>query len=135
MRKEIYITEIDKERLSKIIDTEIKIGNILDKTNKKLSDEINNSIVVSSRQVPQDIITMNTRALLYLDNEDLELTLVYPEEADFANNKMSVLSPIGTAILGYKVGDTVEWEVPSGITQIHIKGVLYQPEASGDYHL
>ena len=135
MRKEIYITEIDKERLSKIIDTEIKIGNILDKTNKKLSDEINNAIVVSSRQVPQDIITMNTRALLYLDNEDLELTLVYPEEADFANNKMSVLSPIGTAILGYKVGDTVEWEVPSGITQIHIKGVLYQPEASGDYHL
>ncbi len=135
MRKEIYITEIDKERLSKIIDTEIKIGNILDKTNKKLSDEINNAIVVSSRQVPQDIITMNTRALLYLDNEDLELTLVYPEEADFANNKMSVLSPIGTAILGYKVGDTVEWEVPSGITQIHIKGVLYQPEASGDFHL
>lgn len=135
MRKEIYITEIDKERLSKIIDTEIKIGNILDKTNKKLSDEINNAIVVSSRQVPQDIITMNTRALLYLDNEDLELTLVYPEEADFANNKISVLSPIGTAILGYKVGDTVEWEVPSGITQIHIKGVLYQPEASGDFHL
>ena len=78
---------------------------------------------------------MNTRALLHLDHEDIELTLVYPEDADLAKNKMSVLSPIGTAILGYKAGDIVEWEVPSGITQIHIKGILYQPEASGDYHL
>jgi len=135
MRKEIYLTEIDKERLRKIIDTEIKSGNVLDKPMKKLSEEIDNAIVVNTQQIPQDIITMNTRALLYLDHEDIEITLVYPEEADWDNNRMSVLSPIGTAILGYKVGDTVEWEVPSGITQIYIKNVLYQPEASGDYHL
>ncbi len=135
MRKEIYLTEIDKERLKKIIDTEIKSGNVLDKPMKKLSEEIDNAIVVNTQQIPQDIITMNTRALLYLDHEDIEITLVYPEEADWDNNRMSVLSPIGTAILGYKVGDTVEWEVPSGITQIYIKNVLYQPEASGDYHL
>jgi regulator of nucleoside diphosphate kinase len=135
MRKEIYITESDKERLSKIIEAEIKRGNMLDKPMKMLAEEINNAMVVSSRQVPQDIITMNTRALLHLDHEDLDITLVYPGEADWASNKMSVLSPIGTAILGYKAGDTVEWEVPSGITQIYIKAVLYQPEASGDYHL
>ena len=135
MRKEIYITENDKERLNKLIDAEIKSGNMLDKPMKKLYDEINKAIVVGSRQVPLDTITMNTRALLHLDHEDIELTLVYPEDADLAKNKMSVLSPIGTAILGYKAGDIVEWEVPSGITQIHIKGILYQPEASGDYHL
>ena len=135
MRKEIHITEFDKEILSKLIDAEIKSGNMLDKPMKKLSDEINNAIVVSSRQLPQDIITMNTRALLHLDHEDIELTLVYPEEADLASNKMSILSPIGTAILGYKVGDTVVWEVPSGVTHIFIKEILYQPEASGDYHL
>lgn len=135
MRKEIYITEVDKERLNKLIDAEIKSGNMLEKPMKKLYDEINNAIVVGSRQVPQDTITMNTRALLHLDHEDIELTLVYPEDANLAKNKMSVLSPIGTAILGYKAGDVVEWEVPSGITQIHIKGILYQPEASGDYHL
>ena len=135
MREEIYLTEIDKERLRKIIDNEIKSGKILDKPMKKLAEEIDNATVVSSQQIPQDIITMNTRALLHLDHEDMEITLVYPEEADWADNKMSVLSPIGTAILGYRVGDTIEWEVPSGITQIKIKGIMYQPEASGDYHL
>lgn len=135
MLKEIYITDIDKERLKSIINAEIKSGNMLDKSMKKLDEEINKAKVVNSRQIPQDIITMNSRALLHLDREEIEVSLVYPEDADWSNNKMSVLSPIGTAILGYGIGDIVEWEVPSGVAQIQIKDLMYQPESCGDYHL
>ncbi len=135
MPKEIYITQTDKERLKKIIDDEIKSGRDLDKPMKKLREEIENAKAVNSTEIPRDIITMNSRVLLHLNEEDIEVTLVYPEDADWSANRMSVLSPIGTAILGYQEGDVVEWEVPSGITEIHITGVLYQPEASGDYDM
>lgn len=133
--REIFITENDKKKLRMIIDNEIKSGNTLDKSMKKLDEEIRRATVVDSGQIPGDVITMNTRVLLKMDQEEIEASLVYPEDADWSNNKLSVLSPIGTAILGYRVGDTVEWEVPSGVTQIQIKKILYQPEASGDYHL
>lgn len=135
MLKEIYITESDKLRLKNIIETEIKRGNALDKSMKKLDEEVNSAKVVNSQQIPRDVITMNSRALLNLDDEEIEISLVYPEDADLSENKMSVLSPIGMAILGYKAGDTVEWEVPSGVAQIQIKDIMYQPEAFGDYEL
>jgi len=60
---------------------------------------------------------------------------VFPSDADIAQSKISVLAPIGTAMLGYRVGDTFEWKVPDGIRRLEIKGVLYQPEAAGDYNL
>jgi len=63
------------------------------------------------------------------------ITLVYPDEADITENKLSVLSPVGTAILGYRVGNIIKWDVPEGVAEIHIKELLYQPEAAGDYHL
>lgn len=135
MPKDIYITEVDKERLRKIIDHELKSTHRLDPAMKKLEEEIENAKVVASRQIPRDVITMNSQAVLHLNGEDIEVSLVYPEDADWGSSKMSVLSPIGTAILGYQEGDIVEWAVPSGNTQIHIKQVSYQPEACGDYHL
>jgi regulator of nucleoside diphosphate kinase len=78
---------------------------------------------------------MNSKALLSLNENEMELSLVYPGEANLAKKRLSVLSPIGTAILGYGEGDRIEWEVPSGLAKIHIRKVLYQPEAAGDYHL
>jgi regulator of nucleoside diphosphate kinase len=62
-------------------------------------------------------------------------TLVFPDEADLSQGKISVLAPIGTAVLGYKVGDVIRWRVPSGEKHFQISKILYQPEASGDYHL
>ncbi len=135
MPKGIYITEADRAKLLEIIETELKNSHTLDKSMKSLQEEINNASIVDSQQIPRDVITMNSRALLHLNEEDVEVSLVYPEDADWSANRMSVLSPIGTAILGYQEGDLVEWEVPSGKTQIHIKKITYQPEASGDYHL
>ena len=67
--------------------------------------------------------------------EELVLTLVFPEDADLAENKVSVLAPIGMAMLGYRVGDVFEWQVPAGVSRLKVLEILYQPEAAGDYHL
>ncbi len=143
MSTNIYITNIDRERIKKILDKMSQNNQSSDKSIKKLEGELNRAIVVDSKQIPGDIITMNSKALLQLDDEDIEISLGYPENADLVYPKdtdlsamrLSIFSPIGTAILGYKEGNTVEWEVPSGTSKIHIKKILYQPEAAGDYHL
>jgi regulator of nucleoside diphosphate kinase len=85
--------------------------------------------------VADDVVTMNTRALLQVDDEEREVALVYPEEADDSAGKLSVCSGIGTAILGYKAGDAFNWRMPDRTCRIRIEKVLYQPEAAGDFHL
>ncbi len=67
--------------------------------------------------------------------EKLVYTLVFPRDADSATGRISVLAPVGTAILGCRVGDIIEWQVPAGTRRLKIEEVLYQPEAAGDYHL
>jgi regulator of nucleoside diphosphate kinase len=62
-------------------------------------------------------------------------SLVFPQEADASEGRISILAPVGTAMIGYRVGDVIEWEVPSGLRRLKVEDVLYQPEASGDYHL
>ncbi len=128
MSRRIIITEQDMQKLKKLVDAEID-----DAKNKPhvldLDNELKRAEIVSKNEIPDDIITMNSSVLLSLDGMDETITLVYPHEADVDNNMLSVLSPIGTAIIGFREGDVVEWAVPSGITIIDIKKVIYQPEA------
>jgi regulator of nucleoside diphosphate kinase len=78
----------------------------------------------------------STIVLRDLDTQDVEsYTLVYPEQADIANGKLSVLAPIGTAVLGQRVGDVLRWHVPAGRRRLKIEQVVYQPEREGAYHL
>lgn len=135
MSADIYITTIDRDRIKAILDKMREPNQPFDESAKRLACEFSRAIVVDSRQVSGDVITMNTKALLRLNDEDVEVSLVYPEDADLGAMKLSVCSPIGTAILGYREGSTVEWDVPSGTSKIQIKKILYQPEAAGDYHL
>ena len=135
--KPIHITQFDLERLRKLLQeaqyTEYRKSEYLD----RLQMEIDRAIVVASQDIPGDVITMNSRVCLVdIDTEEEEIyTLVYPENADLKQGKVSVLAPIGTAMLGYEVGDIFEWEVPAGIRKLRVKEILYQPEASGDFHL
>lgn len=128
MSRRIIITEQDMQKLKKLVDAEVD-----DAKNKPhvldLDNELKRAEIVSKNEIPDDIITMNSSVLLSLDGMDETITLVYPHEADVDNNMLSVLSPIGTAIIGFREGDVVEWAVPSGITIIDIKKVIYQPEA------
>jgi regulator of nucleoside diphosphate kinase len=135
--KPIYITQPDLERLRKLLReaqyTEYRKSEYLD----RLQMEIDRAIVVAPQDIPGDVVTMNSRVCLVdIDTEEEEIyTLVYPENADLKLGKVSVLAPIGTAMLGYEVGDIFEWEVPAGKRKLRVEKILYQPEASGDYHL
>lgn len=131
----IYITETDMERLKKTIESVQSDEVVLEKYIQDLEQEINRAIVVDSSKIYNDVITMNSRVLLDIDDEEMEIVLAYPDDADQEDNMMSVLSPIGTAILGYNEGSVIEWEGPSGEMIIYIKEVIYQPEAAGDYHM
>ena len=126
---DIYITEIDKARLRSLLDLE-QGPDIFE-----LEHEIERAIVVDPRKVAEDVVTMNSRTLLQVDDEELEVTLVYPEVADDRAGKLSICSGIGTAILGYKEGDAFRWRIPNRTCHIRIGKVLYQPEAAGDFHL
>lgn len=129
MSHNIYITELDRQTLNKIVNDETEY--FKDKKHiRDLEMELMQAKVVSNNQLPDDVITMNSRVLLLVDGSEEEITLVYPHEANVAENKISVLSPIGVAILGYREGDNIEWCVPSGAIKVIVKKVLYQPEAA-----
>ena len=135
--KSIHITEFDLERLKILIQdaqfTEHRKSEYLE----RLQIEIDRAEVVSPQDIPSSVITMNsTVCLVDLDTGEEEVyTLVFPENADLKQGKISVLAPIGTAMLGYEVGDIFEWEVPAGKRKLRVEKILYQPEAYGDYNL
>jgi regulator of nucleoside diphosphate kinase len=135
--REIHITNFDLQRLKELLKVakEFKYQDRNDL--KKLENELVRAMIVDSREVPPNVVTMNCKVeLLDLDkNKKMTYTLVFPSEADIRQGKISILAPIGTAILGFRVGDTVIWQVPAGQRRIKIQRILYQPEASGDYHL
>jgi len=133
----IYITEFDMKRLRELIAEAKRLDRRGNDYLESLEAELSRGKVVAPTDVPPDVVTMNSRVgLVDLDTEEeMVYTLVFPHEADITQSKISVLAPIGTAILGYRVGDTLTWQVPDGIRRLRVKQILYQPEAAGDYHL
>lgn len=134
----IYITELDRQRLEKLI--ELAGGRNGDDNHeylRKLEHELDSAETVSPAEVPGDVITMRSKVRLRdLDTGDeMIYTLVFPSEAKFDEGKISVLAPVGTAMLGYRAGSRIEWQVPSGLRRLKVEEVLYQPEAAGDYSL
>jgi len=137
LKDKIYITEFDMKRLKGLIKFaaerwDKKVLNYLE----ELEEELDRAEILKPEEIPTDVITMNsTFRLRDVDTgEDAVYTLVFPAKADTVNGKISILAPVGTAVLGYRVGDTVEWEVPAGTKRFRIEEILYQPEAEGDYH-
>ena len=135
--RHIYITRNDLKRLEELLavagDFNYRDRNDL----KSLESELRRARIVDPREIPGTVVTMNTRLVFrdLTDDSRMEVTLVFPSEANIDDGKMSVLSPIGTALLGYAKGDTIEWTVPGGVRRVQIEDILYQPEAAGDLHL
>lgn len=132
----IQITEQDKARLQDIIGTIQRDGSCRDDLGS-LIQELDRAEVVKGHAIPRNVVTMNSRvAIVDQDtSERMTFTLVFPEDADVDENKFSVLSPIGSAVLGYKTGDEVQWAVPAGIKRFMIAKVVFQPEAAAKPHL
>lgn len=95
--------------------------------------ELDIAEIVAPEEIPPDVVTMNsTVRLRAVRSKEIETyTLVYPQNANIAVGKLSVLAPIGTAILGYRVGDTVQWKVPKGLIRFKIEELVFQPERDG----
>jgi regulator of nucleoside diphosphate kinase len=134
----IYISRMDLERLTKLIEITKERDNDgnLEYLNK-LEEELDRADVVEPRDVPLDVITMRSTVRLkdLSTGEEMVYSLVFPTEANLDEGKISVLAPIGTAMLGYRRGDVIEWEVPSGVRRLKVEQVLYQPESAGDSNL
>jgi len=154
---EILITRFDRERLLRWLDRPHRTGapnkaneifhpnqpfrqdqmdsNSLGLTIQALAEEIDRAIIVDSKDLPQDVITMNSRASLAIDGRELTVSLAFPHDADQSRQRISILSPIGTAILGFSAGDRFNWRFPNGLANIEVQGLQYQPEAAGDHEL
>ncbi len=135
--KNIYITDNDIKRLRELILVAREFGTKEEQYLRDLENELNRGDVVKSQDIPPNVITMNSEVYLLDLNTKEKITyrLVFPDHADSNQGRLSILAPIGTALLGYSVGDVIEWQVPAGIAKFKIEKVLYQPEAAGDYHL
>lgn len=132
-KRTIYITERDMKRLLPLLE---KFKNSREDLNS-LKAELDQAVVVPPTEIPADVITMNSKARLreVKTGEEMTFTIVYPVNASIDDGKISVLAPVGTAMLGHKVGDEFSWEVPAGPVRLRVEEILYQPEAAGHYHL
>ncbi|HNQ87537.1 MAG TPA: nucleoside diphosphate kinase regulator [Verrucomicrobiota bacterium] len=100
---------------------------------RDLQNELDHAQIVSPEAVPPDVVTMHSHVrVLDLDTgEEMLFRLVFPDEANIEVGRLSVLAPLGTALLGYRSGETISWEVPAGVRRLKILDVLFQPEANG----
>lgn len=133
----IQVSQFDHDRLVKLIDDAYFTDRRGSAYLARLKQELERAQIVAPQAVSHTVVTMNsTVVLLDLETgEEETYTLVFPENADIAQGRVSILAPIGTAMLGYAVGDVFEWQVPAGTRRLQVKQILYQPEAAGDFHL
>ena len=134
--KSVVITEADFDRLSGLVHS--RMGRVCyGPLATALEQELRDGEVVSPTSVPKAVVTMNSKVRIRdLRSDDHEVyTLVFPQQADINDGRLSVLAPLGTALLGAKAGDIVEVKAPAGVRRIKVERILYQPEAAGDFHL
>jgi regulator of nucleoside diphosphate kinase len=135
--RDIWVTDTDLERLRKLLEG-TRMWSTRDREHlERLHEELRRAHVVPAADIPPEVVTMHSRLRLRdLDTgKELVFTLVFPSDADADQGKISILAPLGTAVLGYRRGDTFKWHVPGRVRRFQVEDVLYQPEAAGDYHL
>ena len=135
-KRGIYITQFDLDRLNDLI-SEKRAREGDNSYLNDLEEELGQAEIVDSKHIPGDVITMNSRVRMkdIETDEEMIYSLVFPRDANIDEGRISILAPVGTGMIGYKVGDVIEWPVPAGIRKIKVLEILYQPEAAGDYNL
>ncbi len=129
--EKIYITKNDYKKLIDLIDKKWPH----DENDQNLLLELNRAQIIEPQEIPKDIITMNSK-VGFIDletNKEFEYWLVFPKAAEIEKNKISVLSPIGCALLGYKIGEVISLKTPRGEKKIKVEKILHQPEAAGNF--
>lgn len=134
--RRIVVTEQDCERLQRLIERHARGRSA--RECEALDAELERAEIVGAAEVPADVVTMNSR-VRFGDVGGVaqhEATLVYPGQADAAQGRISILAPVGAALLGLAVGETIDWPMPDGADRrLVVLDVTYQPERAGDFHL
>ena len=126
-QRTILLTETDYQRLNSLVS-----GN---RHLEELENEIEAAQIMASHELPSDLVTMNStfRYLNVTDNKIGEMTLVYPQHADSKEKKISVTAPLGSALLGLRVGEEIEWTFPDGQTrELRVMEIISRPEEYGE---
>lgn len=135
----IVLSRLDQARIKKWIGDARMMKAISLEEAGKLAAELDKAQIVDPEAMPADVVTMNSVVKISFlqgtNDKSIEFRIVYPDQANLKEHRISIFSPIATALIGYKVGDEIEWMVPAGMTKIRIDQILYQPEAAGDYEL
>ena len=134
-RPEIVLSSLDSERLYSLIDSLPKnsVPGI-----EELEEELGRAKVVEPEEITASIVTMNSTVRFFVEStkKEFELTLVYPKNVDSNGKTISILAPVGSALLGLSIGDQIEWPRPGGgFLKVKIKEITYQPERAGNYQL
>lgn len=135
-KNDLVISSFDKQRLTRLLLS----AETSSEDREELADltrEIERGSEVTPQEMPPDVVTMNSRVRLTdLDAGSTHAyTIVFPADADYEKGRISILAPLGTALLGFRVGDVVDWRMPRGIRRLRIDEIIYQPETAGDFHL
>ncbi len=131
-RPVIILTSLDLNRLETILDA------LPEETfpgKKELLAELDRADVVEPEDVPPDVVTMNSKVRFVLESgEEFCLTLVYPQDVDGSTERISILAPVGSALLGLSAGEQIEWPRPGGgVMKVRLVEVVYQPERAGEF--
>lgn len=129
----IHITEVDYLRLKGLIES------IEDDSDTSVLElELDVATIIDASKAPRDLVTMNSK-LRFLDlteQKESTIEIVYPQFANLEQGKVSILAPLGTALIGLRSGEQINWQFPNGKTKcLQVLEVLYQPEAQAQWHL
>jgi len=133
-RPKVIISSLDVERIEKLLES-LPAGSFPGRN--ALEEELARAEIVDPKDLPPTVVTMNSTVCFEVESssEEFRLTLVYPKDVDASGTTISILAPVGSALLGLSQGDSIEWPKPGGGTlRVRIKEVAYQPERTGDYH-
>jgi regulator of nucleoside diphosphate kinase len=137
MKTTIQITDLDYNRLNGMINNMRKLNHKEYYDLLFLEAELERAKRTNPKKITPEFVTMNS--VIEVEDCDtgktMEIKLVYPKEANFREGKISVLSPLGCALLGYSVGNEISYKVPNGMKKMKISKIIYQPEASGEFAL
>ena len=131
-KPKIILSSQDLERLEALL---YALGNNLSPDKAALLQELGRADVLEPQEIPPTVVTMNSTVRFTVENRDeFCLTLVYPKDVDGQPDRISVLAPVGSALLGLSVGDSMAWPMPGGVVNVRIEELVYQPERAGEFH-
>lgn len=133
-RPKITISSRDSDRLERLLDS---LGSDAFPGRLELETELGRADIVPPEDIPPTVVTMNStvRFRVQDSSETFSLTLVYPRDMDASSGKISILAPVGGALLGLSQGDEIAWPNPGGGNlRVRIEEVEYQPERAGELH-